>query len=119
MFLSPFVQALPLLFDSESAFEDVELADSEMRSGVHDGFPESLHLLVGFDDDGSVRSSSMGEPLACMPSASLPRWSVSLSALGLEASPGGTPGGSPGGSEGPIGLPAACCCLFHEAICKE
>ena len=54
-YLSPFVQALPLLFDSENAFEDVDSADSEMRRDGHDGFPESLHLLVGFDEDGSVR----------------------------------------------------------------
>ena len=49
------MQALPLLFDSENAFEDVDSADSEMRRDVYDGFPESLHLLVGFDEDGSVR----------------------------------------------------------------
>ena len=54
-YLPLFVQALPLLFDSENAFEDVDSADSEMRRDGHDGFPESLHLLVGFDEDGSVR----------------------------------------------------------------
>ena len=54
-YLSPFVQALPLLFDSENAFGDMDSADSEMRRDVHGGFPESLHLLVGFDEDGSVR----------------------------------------------------------------
>ena len=54
-YLSPLVQALPLLFDSENAFEDVDSADSEMRRDVHDGKPESLHLLVGFDESGSVR----------------------------------------------------------------
>ena len=49
------MQALPLLFDSESAFEDVDSEESKLRKGVHGGFPESLHLLVGFDEDGSVR----------------------------------------------------------------
>ena len=52
---SPFVQALPLLFDSGSAFEDVDSTNGELQGSVLNGCPESLHLLVGFGEDGSVR----------------------------------------------------------------
>ena len=52
---SPFVQALPILFDSGSAFEDVDSTNSELLGSVLKGFPESLHLLVGFGEDGEVK----------------------------------------------------------------
>ena len=71
--LSPFVQALPLLFDSENAFEDVDSADSEMRRDVHDGKPESLHLLVGFDEAGSVRCA-LGPSYLFEDSFEIPAW---------------------------------------------
>jgi hypothetical protein len=49
-YLSLFVQALPLLFDTEGAFEDIDTETaSEFRRDMHGGKPESLHLLVGFD----------------------------------------------------------------------
>jgi hypothetical protein len=54
-YLSTFVQALQLLFDSGSAFEDVDSTNSRMHTGVHDGLPQSLHLLVGFGEDGEVK----------------------------------------------------------------
>jgi hypothetical protein len=49
------VQALPILFDSGSAFEDVDSTNSELLGSVLKGFPESLHLLVGFGEDGEVK----------------------------------------------------------------
>ena len=52
---SPFVQALPLLFDSGSAFEDVDSTNSDLLGHVLKGFPESLHLLVGFGEHGEVK----------------------------------------------------------------
>jgi len=52
---SPFVQALPILFDSGSAFEDVDSTHTELLGSVLKGFPESLHLLVGFGEDGEVK----------------------------------------------------------------
>ena len=56
-YLWPFVQALPLLYDSERAFEDVHQEDSDIRKGVKEGErdEDELHLLVGFDEDNSVR----------------------------------------------------------------
>ena len=49
--LSPFAQVLPLLFDTDGAFEDIDTAGaSEFRHDVYDGTPESLRLLVGFDE---------------------------------------------------------------------
>ena len=49
------MQALPLLFDTEGAFEDIDTEHSEFRRDVHGGKPESPNLLVGFDEGGSVR----------------------------------------------------------------
>ena len=40
--LSPFAQALPLLFDSKNAFEDMDSDESELRRDVHGGKPKSL-----------------------------------------------------------------------------
>ena len=53
--LSPFAQALPLLFDTDGSFEDIDTEASELRRDVHGGNPEPLHLLVGFDEGGCVR----------------------------------------------------------------
>ena len=55
LFLSPFAQALPLLFDNDGAFADIDTEESELRRDVHGGKPESLHLLVGSDKGGCVR----------------------------------------------------------------
>ena len=71
--LSTFAQALPFLFDSENAFEDMDSAGSDFRRDVHDGKPESLHLLVGFDDSGSVRCA-LGPSYLFEDSFEIPAW---------------------------------------------
>ena len=71
--LPPFAQTLPLLFDSGDAFEDMDSDDSELRRDVHDGKPESLHLLVGFDKGGSVRCA-LGPSYLFEDSFEIPAW---------------------------------------------
>ena len=72
-FLSPFAQALPLLFGSENAFEDMDSDESDLRRDVHDGKPESLHLFVGFDEAGSVRCA-LGPSYLFEDSFEIPAW---------------------------------------------
>ena len=55
LLLSPFAQALPLLYDTEGAFEDIDTNTIEFRRDEHGEKPESPHLLVGFDEGGCVR----------------------------------------------------------------
>ena len=71
--LSPFAQALPLLFDSENAFGDMDSDESDLRRDVHDGKPESLHLFVGFDEAGSVRCA-LGPSYLSEDSFEIPVW---------------------------------------------
>ena len=71
--LSPFAQALPLLFDSENAFEVMYSDESELRRDMHDGKPESLHLIAGFDEAGFVRCA-LGPSYLFEDSFEIPVW---------------------------------------------
>ena len=58
--MRPFAQALPLVFDSDGAFEGggTDKGGNEFYCDVRDGTPGSLHLLVGLgegDEGGCVR----------------------------------------------------------------